>query len=162
MGLFALFLVGFLTDHLLLKPVPRCRSPSIIITKFFLRVHYLPHKSLHSRLANLITGSGFNPPCTEKPLQLFIQTRNLMECACCLEQFLAGVSRDAWGCALQGFGPSSPSLKEGEREGRNRKWEKNKLFHQAKEKVKVFRFQMEKILKILKIIKIFEEIIDFQ
>lgn len=96
------FCVFILTDHLLLKPVPHCHSPSIIITKFFLRVHYLPHKSLCSHLANLITGSGFNPPCTEKPLQLFIRMRNLMECVWCSEQLPALVAAPRWGqpCCL--------------------------------------------------------------
>lgn len=81
----------FLTDHLILKPAPCCFSTRVIITKFFLRVRYLLHKSLCLHLANLITGSGFNPSYTEKPFQLFIWIRNLMECIwsllgpCCLD-----------------------------------------------------------------------------
>lgn len=94
---FLVFYFVFFNRSFTSEALPHCLSPSIIITEFLLRVHYLPHKSLHFHLTNLIAGSGFNPPYTEKPLQLFIWTRNLMECAWCSEQLPALKASPCWG-----------------------------------------------------------------
>lgn len=91
------FLFYFFNRSFPSEALPHCCPPRIITTEFFLRVHSLPHKSLHFHLTNLIAGSVFNPPYTEKPLQLFIWTRNLMECAWCSEQLPALKASPCWG-----------------------------------------------------------------
>lgn len=103
--------------------------------------------------------SGFNPPCTEKPLQLCTQTRNLMECAwCSSEQLPALDAVSHWGqlCRLGLWDtrtwallPSASRERKG-KEGRRKAKKNYSVFHQVKHMEKAFRLQAEKSWKFWK------------